>query len=139
MQQKIPNFTRLGDNMKLQASPTCGIDAKQNARHNCKQRNPFHVSHCDPEFALYYIALCIDMPFFTDVSFESDHISPLESALILLEHINKEFCIPQQDFENVSNSLKELVSLFHFFCFTLFDAFYFSPLLQLLILVRACT
>lgn len=103
------------------------------------------VTHCDPDVALYYIALCIDMSFSTDVSFESDHISPLESALILLEHINQEFCIPQQDFENVSNLLKELVSLFHYFvspslmpfiCHCNFHSC--STSIQLLLLVRAC-
>nr|XP_046239253.1 telomeric repeat binding factor a [Scatophagus argus] len=44
-----------------------------------------------------------------DVSFESDQISPLESAMILLEHINQEFSIPQQDFENVCTALKEMI------------------------------
>ncbi|XP_041799257.1 telomeric repeat binding factor a [Chelmon rostratus] len=45
-----------------------------------------------------------------DVSFQSDQpISPLESALILLEHINQELSIPQQEFESVCTSLKEMI------------------------------
>ncbi|XP_068177976.1 telomeric repeat binding factor a [Antennarius striatus] len=44
-----------------------------------------------------------------DASFESDQISPLESALILLGNINKEFSIPPQDFENVCISLKDMM------------------------------
>ncbi|XP_076577831.1 telomeric repeat binding factor a [Chaetodon auriga] len=45
-----------------------------------------------------------------DVSFQSDQpVSPLESALILLEHINQELSIPEQDFESVCTSLKEMI------------------------------
>ncbi|KAM9366549.1 telomeric repeat binding factor a [Symphorus nematophorus] len=45
-----------------------------------------------------------------DVSFESDlSLSPLESALTLLENIHQECSIPQQDFETVCTSLKEMM------------------------------
>ncbi|XP_039980258.1 telomeric repeat binding factor a [Xiphias gladius] len=45
-----------------------------------------------------------------DVSFESDQsITPLESALMLLENMNQEWSIPQQDFENVCTSVKEMI------------------------------
>uniref|UniRef100_A0A3B4TC39 Telomeric repeat binding factor 2 n=1 Tax=Seriola dumerili TaxID=41447 RepID=A0A3B4TC39_SERDU len=45
-----------------------------------------------------------------DLVFESDQsITPLESALMLLEGINQKCSIPQQDFENVSTSIKEMV------------------------------
>lgn len=39
-------------------------------------------------------------------------MSPLESALGLLESINQDFNIPQQDYKNVCTSLKELVCIF---------------------------
>lgn len=43
-------------------------------------------------------------------SFESDHsVSPLESALVVLESINQQCSIPQQDFKNVCTSLKEMM------------------------------
>ncbi|XP_071346254.1 telomeric repeat binding factor a [Trachinotus anak] len=45
-----------------------------------------------------------------DMSFESDQsITPLESALMLLENINQECSIPQQDFESVCTSVKEMI------------------------------
>ncbi|XP_070817364.1 telomeric repeat binding factor a [Chaetodon trifascialis] len=45
-----------------------------------------------------------------DVSFQSDQsVSPLESALMLLEHISQELSIPEQDFESVCTSLKEMI------------------------------
>ncbi|KAM4592971.1 telomeric repeat binding factor a isoform 2-T2 [Odontesthes bonariensis] len=45
-----------------------------------------------------------------DLLFESDQsISPLESALVLLENMNEEFRISQQDFENAYTSLKEMI------------------------------
>ncbi|XP_067449631.1 telomeric repeat binding factor a isoform X1 [Thunnus thynnus] len=49
-----------------------------------------------------------------DVSFESDEsITPLESALMLLENMSQEYVpssnIPQQDFENVCTSTKEMI------------------------------
>lgn len=47
-----------------------------------------------------------------DVSFGADQISPLESALRLLESINHDFNIPQQDYKNVCTSIKELVRIF---------------------------
>uniref|UniRef100_A0A669EGE4 Telomere repeat-binding factor dimerisation domain-containing protein n=1 Tax=Oreochromis niloticus TaxID=8128 RepID=A0A669EGE4_ORENI len=46
------------------------------------------------------------------VSFEMDVPStPLESALMLLEKISQEFSIPQQEYEKVSTSLKDMVSI----------------------------
>lgn len=36
-------------------------------------------------------------------------MSPLESALTLLEHINEEFSISQEDYRKVCTSIKELV------------------------------
>lgn len=43
-------------------------------------------------------------------SFESDHsVSPLESALVVLESINQQCSIPQQDFKNVCTSLTEMM------------------------------
>lgn len=48
----------------------------------------------------------------TGVSFEMDVPStPLESALMLLEKISQEFSIPQQEYEKVSSSLKDMVSI----------------------------
>ncbi|XP_023267733.1 telomeric repeat-binding factor 2 isoform X2 [Seriola lalandi dorsalis] len=45
-----------------------------------------------------------------DLLFESDQsITPLESALMLLEGINQKCSIPEQDFENVSTSIKEMI------------------------------
>ncbi|XP_072236413.1 telomeric repeat binding factor a [Leuresthes tenuis] len=45
-----------------------------------------------------------------DLLFESDQsLSPLESALVLLENMNEEFRIPQQDFESACTSLKEMI------------------------------
>ncbi|XP_062276857.1 telomeric repeat binding factor a [Scomber scombrus] len=45
-----------------------------------------------------------------DLTFDSDDsVSPLESALMLLENISEEYNIPQQDFESVSTSLKEMI------------------------------
>ncbi|KAM7406328.1 hypothetical protein PAMP_000712 [Pampus punctatissimus] len=45
-----------------------------------------------------------------DVSFDSDEsVSPLESALMLLENMNQEYNLPQQDFENVCTSVKEMI------------------------------
>ncbi|XP_044062875.1 telomeric repeat binding factor a [Siniperca chuatsi] len=45
-----------------------------------------------------------------DMSFESDgSISPLESALVLLEKNYQKFNIPPQDFKNVCTSLKEMI------------------------------
>ncbi|XP_031586781.2 telomeric repeat-binding factor 2 isoform X2 [Oreochromis aureus] len=44
------------------------------------------------------------------VSFEMDVPStPLESALMLLEKISQEFSIPQQEYEKVSTSLKDMI------------------------------
>lgn len=46
----------------------------------------------------------------TDAAFGPEKsTSPLESALSFLEAINRETSIPQQDFENVCTSLKEMV------------------------------
>lgn len=57
--------------------------------------------------------LSIALPLPTGTSFEPDRsISPLESALMLLENMNQEYSIPQQDFDNVCTSLKEMVSVF---------------------------
>ncbi|XP_030580835.1 telomeric repeat-binding factor 2-like [Archocentrus centrarchus] len=45
-----------------------------------------------------------------DVTFDTDmSITPLESALNLLENMRQEFSIPQQDYEKVSTSLKEMI------------------------------
>ncbi|KAM7423863.1 hypothetical protein PAMA_000294 [Pampus argenteus] len=45
-----------------------------------------------------------------DVSFDSDEtVTPLESALMLLESMNQEYNLPQQDFENVCTSVKEMI------------------------------
>ncbi|XP_029354433.1 telomeric repeat binding factor a [Echeneis naucrates] len=45
-----------------------------------------------------------------DLSFDYDpSITPLESALLLLQEINQECNIPQQDFENICTSVKEMM------------------------------
>ncbi|XP_078107836.1 telomeric repeat binding factor a isoform X2 [Sander vitreus] len=45
-----------------------------------------------------------------DVSFEADHsVTPLESALSVLEDMSKECSIPQQDFEKVCISIKDMM------------------------------
>lgn len=45
-----------------------------------------------------------------DLSFESDSsVTPLESALMLLELMNQEFSIQQQDFENAHASISEMI------------------------------
>jgi len=59
------------------------------------------------------VTIALSLP--ADLLFESDQsISPLESALVLLENMNEEFRIPQQDFESACTSLKEMVSAFIF-------------------------
>uniref|UniRef100_A0A3Q1G249 Telomeric repeat binding factor 2 n=1 Tax=Acanthochromis polyacanthus TaxID=80966 RepID=A0A3Q1G249_9TELE len=45
-----------------------------------------------------------------DLSFESDSsTAPLESALMLLEHMNQKLSIRQQDFENAHDSIAEMI------------------------------
>uniref|UniRef100_A0A4W6FWL7 Telomere repeat-binding factor dimerisation domain-containing protein n=1 Tax=Lates calcarifer TaxID=8187 RepID=A0A4W6FWL7_LATCA len=45
-----------------------------------------------------------------DVFFDSDESkTPLEAAFVVLEHMKKEFSIPQEDFENVCALVKEMV------------------------------
>lgn len=45
-----------------------------------------------------------------DLSFESDSsVTPLESALMLLEKMNQEYSIQQQDFENAHASIAEMI------------------------------
>ncbi|XP_018522364.1 telomeric repeat binding factor a [Lates calcarifer] len=45
-----------------------------------------------------------------DVFFDSDESkTPLEAAFVVLEHMKKEFSIPQEDFENVCALVKEMI------------------------------
>ncbi|KAM3625902.1 uncharacterized protein V6R79_019530 [Siganus canaliculatus] len=44
-----------------------------------------------------------------DMSFESDQLSPLESALLLLGHIKEDLNISQQDFDNACTAVKEMM------------------------------